>query len=452
MVSFGFSGSRRQHLHRLWQEVLVSSQLPQIDKWLADKFRKNARYGSRDRRWYSEMLFAAMRHGYVALFLQNATARRLSVSVEMVENFAREFASPESVLNAWKVLDPNEFFAHVWRVYELGDSALDEAPASDDVLASISHARAFSDLQAQARAGHLLSQMLLSSVPLWLFFDFEKRVLESGWSSELAQKFLASQVSRPPLWLRLNHADKRELVLSTLHGDGFGVEEFGGALCVKGERGIFLSEAYKQGWVEIQDYASQEAGKSVCAIPGNVVWDACAGGGGKTLQIASRLQNRGAVYASDVREFKLEEVKKRARRAGFFNVRCQAWDGVDIPAFPREVEKRGGFDWVLVDAPCSSSGTWRRNPDAKYRIHEGSVAEIVELQLKILSNASRAVAANGKLVYSTCSWLVDENESVVRKFIDINPNFSLESMNLLGTPNVDSDTLFAAVLVRRTIS
>jgi 16S rRNA (cytosine967-C5)-methyltransferase len=261
--------------------------------------------------------------------------------------------------------------------------------------------------------------------------------------------FLKAQTTRPPLWVRVNHPDKTDHVVHTLCQEGYVVQNVEGALSVSGERGIFLSDVYKQGLIEIQDFASQKAGASVQARPGDVVWDACAGGGGKTLQIASRLQNKGAVYASDVREFKLEEVKKRARRAGFFNVRCEPWDGVALPSFPREVEKRGGFDWVLVDAPCSSSGTWRRNPDAKYRIGESSVAEISALQKSILSNAARAVGAKGNLVYSTCSWLVDENEDVVRAFLSENPSFHLLEMRLLGSPCANSDTLFSAVLARR---
>jgi 16S rRNA (cytosine967-C5)-methyltransferase len=309
---------------------------------------------------------------------------------------------------------------------------------------------ALANMRRLQKEGHFFSGMLLSSVPLWIAGALAERQKASGWSEQLTARFLESQASRPPLWMRLNHPDQREQALRILTQEGFRVECVDDALSVLGERGIFVSEAYKQGLLEIQDYASQRAGAAVQAKPGDIVWDACAGGGGKTLQIASRLQNRGAVYASDVREFKLEEVKKRARRAGFFNVRCQAWDGVALPDFPREVQKRGGFDWVLVDAPCSSSGTWRRNPDAKYRIDEGTVHEITLLQKGILRNAAEAVSASGHLVYSTCSWLVQENEAVVNAFLAENSEFELVRMGLLGTPAADSDTLFAAVLCKKS--
>jgi 16S rRNA (cytosine967-C5)-methyltransferase len=233
-----------------------------------------------------------------------------------------------------------------------------------------------------------------------------------------------------------------------LRSEGYDLDTVGDSIRIQSEKGIFSAEAYKSGAVEIQDFASQLAGSAVEARPGEIVWDACSGGGGKTLQIAARLRNRGAVYASDVREFKLEEVKRRARKAEFFNVRCQPWNGLDLPEFPREVQKRGGFDWVLVDAPCTSSGTWRRNPDAKYRVDEEAVSDVVALQISILANAAKAVAPGGRLVYSTCSWFVDEDEALVARFLSENPLFKCVFMSLHGAPEVDSDTLFSAVMVR----
>lgn len=167
---------------------------------------------------------------------------------------------------------------------------------------------------------------------------------------------------------------------------------------------------------------------------------------GKSIQIASRMHNKGALYASDIREYKFEEVKKRARKAGINNIRTIKWEGSSLPEFPKEVQNNGGFDWVLVDAPCSSSGTWRRNPDAKWRNDPGKLNELTALQLQLLQNSSQAVRNNGHLVYSTCSFLVDENESLVNKFLSRNPAFRLISMKLLGSPSVNSDTMFAAVM------
>ena len=164
------------------------------------------------------------------------------------------------------------------------------------------------------------------------------------------------------------------------------------------------------------------------------------------MQIAAGLKQKGAVYASDVRAYKLDEVKKRAKRAQFDNVRTLEWNGEKLPKFPREIAIRAGFDTVLVDAPCSSSGTWRRNPDAKIKVTAEGLQSVSQLQLAILNQVCTAVKKGGTLVYSTCTWLRCENEDVVAKFLLAHPEFSLVSQECFGSPWHDSDTMFAAVL------
>jgi 16S rRNA (cytosine967-C5)-methyltransferase len=450
MRESGLAGSRRHHLEKLWREVLSLESLPQLDRWLSDYFRKNSRYGSRDRRWYSELLFAGARHGLFALFLEFAFERRARWQLDsnkIEQEFLAEYSSSRAVLDGWRRISTDRFFGWVWKRYSVAGVAVEDDPGfrcsgAEDAFfdAVVSNLRARADV---------FSKLLWASVPLWLADRAACRKEKSNWNQESLSEFFSKQSLRPPLWLRVNVAEKAQTLASSLESEGYDVALSGNAIRVRGEKGIFLSEAYKSGAVEIQDFASQMAGAAVEPRSGDVVWDACAGGGGKTLQIAASLRNRGAVYASDVREFKLEEVKRRARKAGFFNVRCQPWNGLDLPEFPREVQKRGGFDWVLVDAPCTSSGTWRRNPDAKYRVDEIAVREIVELQMRILRNAARALAPGGRLVYSTCSWFVDEDEAVVEQFLIENPDFECVKMNLHGAPEVDADTLFSAVLARK---
>ena len=164
------------------------------------------------------------------------------------------------------------------------------------------------------------------------------------------------------------------------------------------------------------------------------------------MQIASRLSGRGCVYASDLREYKLAETKLRARAAGFSNVRTLPWNGEELPAFPKEVTAKKGFHRVLVDAPCSSSGTWRRNPDAKMRLDREALAELARLQLSILTAASRTVRRDGLLVYATCSFLPSEDEDVVSAFLMANPAFVLVSSSVHGSPAADADTTFTAVM------
>jgi 16S rRNA (cytosine967-C5)-methyltransferase len=248
--------------------------------------------------------------------------------------------------------------------------------------------------------------------------------------------------------LRLNHPERKEEALVELNMLGMRVEDHGVALKVAGDKSIFELRAYREGIIEIQDWASQQIGAAVPVAPGELVWDACAGGGGKTLQIASRMRNRGALYASDIREHKLREVRRRATRARFDNIRTCTWQGEALPEFPREIARQGGFHWVLVDAPCTSTGTWRRNPDARFRVTAASLSEIASLQSRLLQNASAAVRPGGHLVYGTCSWIVNENEAVIERFLSGNPAFSLVEQGLLGSPHANADTMFRAVMRR----
>jgi 16S rRNA (cytosine967-C5)-methyltransferase len=132
-----------------------------------------------------------------------------------------------------------------------------------------------------------------------------------------------------------------------------------------------------------------------------------------------------------------------------FNVRVFTWSGAEPLRLPKEAAQQKGFDWVLIDAPCSSAGTWRRNPDARWRFDPADTLELVHLQQQLLGNAAPAVRVGGRLVYATCSWQVSENEQQVDWFLAQHPEFALESQQILGAPELDSDTMFVAVLVRR---
>lgn len=452
---------RRKYLFELWQKLLQQDTLPQFDRWLAREMKQRRQFGKQDRYWYSEMLFATLRFGYLAIFLEE-TFVRMETAPQAVENafltrqmedFRRDIPDFPALRLRWKSLPPERFFDWIARRYA-------EAPAVFPLETGLTLSGEAGDIRSQylARCREWFTigedprrRMLWNGVPLWFEEQLQRRIHRSGWSADRVGHFLDRQSYRPPLWLRFNYPQQRDEVLAELHAAGFQVQEEGPALRVQGQKGIFELTAYRRGWVEIQDRASQRLGELVAARPGQMVWDCCAGGGGKTLQIATHpqgLRHRGAVYASDIREYKLRELRRRARRAQLANVRTLPWDGQTLPPFPGEVEKRGGFHWVLVDAPCSASGTWRRNPDAKFRFAPGELPEMVALQKKLLSNASRGVRTGGHLVYATCSWFVEENEDVVEDFLQKHPQFRLQEMGLFGNPEEDADTTFGAVMQR----
>ncbi len=271
----------------------------------------------------------------------------------------------------------------------------------------------------------------------------------SGWSDQLLQQFIQQQVTTPPLWLRVQKDAEPDQVLDGLKRQGVNAYlDADHHLYAQGGVGVHTTNLYKNGLIEIQDIASQQIALSVAVKPGQKVWDACAGAGGKTLAIAARMNNKGAVVATDLHAYKLEELKRRVKRADIFNVRAFTWTGLEPLRLPKEIAQQRGFDWVLIDAPCSSAGTWRRNPDARWRFDVQDTNELILLQRQLLANAAPAVRTNGRLVYATCSWQVSENEQQVDWFLQQFPQFTLESQRVLGVPELDSDTMFAAVLIR----
>jgi 16S rRNA (cytosine967-C5)-methyltransferase len=364
------------------------------------------------------------------------SSRGLTAGSIPLSEFSKKYDTPAKILDGFRNADPKVFFEIiVKRMDPAGKTGRDDTKLPRD------------SIFFPPKGNSLSEKLLYHSIPLWFEKSIEKRMKVSNWTSTELDTFLSQQDFRPPLWIRINHTEHTKAILDELHAENFQTEIFDSSIKVTGAKGIFILPAFQKGWFEIQDLASQQIGEHVQAKPGQYVWDCCAGGGGKTMQIASRLKNKGVIYASDIRAYKLLEIKKRSKKAQFFNIRCIEWDGTkNSNSFPKEIQNHGGFDWILVDAPCSSTGTWRRNPDAKYRVNQSELENLLSLQLSILQQASTSVAKNGHLVYSTCSFLTEENEGIVEEFLQKNPSFELVKNNILGNPKEDADTMFACVL------
>ncbi len=196
-------------------------------------------------------------------------------------------------------------------------------------------------------------------------------------------------------------------------------------LRVEGRRPVSTGAAFQSGLVEIQDEGSQLVAAIVGAAPGMRVADWCAGAGGKTLAMAMTMNNSGHIAACDVHSKRLDGAVARLRRAGVHNVERHLVERGDKWAKRRA----GTFDRVLVDAPCTGTGTWRRNPDARTRLVEQDVLELVPKQADILDHAAKLVRVGGWLVYATCSVLRDENEDQVSAFLARHPEFATRPMS-----------------------
>jgi len=180
--------------------------------------------------------------------------------------------------------------------------------------------------------------------------------------------------------------------------------------------------AFKEGLVEVQDESSQIAALLTDARPGMRVVDFCAGAGGKTLALAAGMANRGKLVACEVSHRRLERAARRLRRAGVLNVERRALTGERDKWVKRHA---GSFDRVFVDVPCLGTGTWRRNPDAKWRMRPEDLAELIERQQQILRSAARLVRPGGRLVYATCSLLHEEDEAQAEAFLAAETDFAL---------------------------
>ena len=178
--------------------------------------------------------------------------------------------------------------------------------------------------------------------------------------------------------------------------------------------------AHGKGWFEVQDEGSQIAAAMTGAAPRMQVMDLCAGAGGKTLAIAAAMQNTGQVYAYDSDKSQLRPIFERVKRAGIRNVQVMnAGNTAELDAIA------GRFDVVLVDAPCTGSGTWRRRPDAKWRVTPANLEQRLSDQREVLGLARSLVKPGGRLVYVTCSVLPDENSDQVAAFLSATPEFSI---------------------------
>ncbi|AHJ69059.1 RsmB/NOP family class I SAM-dependent RNA methyltransferase [Granulibacter bethesdensis] len=236
---------------------------------------------------------------------------------------------------------------------------------------------------------------------------------------------LAEMESEAPLDLRVNLLKSdRDTARSALRAEGIEAEfttlsPWG--LRVHGRRPVTTGAAFRQGLIEIQDEGSQLIAALVGAGPDMRVVDYCAGAGGKTLAMAMTMLNRGHIVACDTSEPRLEGAVRRLRRAGVHNVERHL-----LTAGDKWVKRRAGsFDRVLVDAPCTGTGTWRRNPDGRLRLTETDLLELVPKQADILDRAATLLRPGGRLVYATCSVLAEENTRQIEAFLARRPEFRL---------------------------
>jgi len=269
----------------------------------------------------------------------------------------------------------------------------------------------------------------LDKKKFWESYDkiqFTRKIRESlpDWLDELGEKELGDRWEKEShalnesaaVVLRVNTLKiSRDELQKQLHAEKINSDAtavFPDALILEQRQNIFTRQQFKDGLFEVQDAGSQLIAPFLQAQPGMRVIDACAGAGGKTLHLASLMQNKGRIIAMDTEGWKLQEVKKRARRAGVTNIETKL---IDSSKVIKRLENSA--DRLLLDVPCSGLGVLKRNPDAKWKLSPEFMETVKIAQSKILSDYSRMVKPGGLMTYSTCSILGTENEQQVKKFI-----------------------------------
>lgn len=393
-----FVAELRPHLRR-------DSSLPRRIK---DIFARNRAIGSRDRKLYRELVYTYLRF------------------LPWVDPILDSNAALAAKITAW--LAPELKPTNAYRAAHCGDW-----PAVPPTLAE-------------------KTAFLESQIP---DFKFTPTTLLPEWFAEhcpaaFESPHLDAINSRANIWVRIQATD-RNLVLDEFRAQGWMLEQpadFPDAVCLPPNADVAKSDAYRRGFVEIQDLGSQLVLAHAPKVSGRWL-DACAGAGGKTLQLARMLGDHGQVDATDIRPEILEELRDRAQRARLTNVRITNISD-------------GAYDGVLVDAPCSGSGTWRRQPHLKWYVKPETIAAFHQTQLEILATNAPRVKPGGLLIYATCSMSHHENQDTAAVFLKTQPHFTAENpienhggtfdglgtLLLPGTRNTDG---FYVALLRRAL-
>ncbi|MBK6958269.1 MAG: RsmB/NOP family class I SAM-dependent RNA methyltransferase [Nitrosomonas sp.] len=361
-------------------------------------FRENPLLGGQDRAFIAETVFGILRHRF---FLESLTER----------------ITPRSLVLAYLV--------------KFNGMNLRELTS----LISESETKWLAEIKA----------IKLETLPLAIQAEFPEWLVEklkqSMTDADILNLGFSLQKSAP-LDLRVNTIlAKRNQVLETLSQEGIEAQETPYSPCgirLTGKPAINRHELFLSGKIEVQDEGSQLLGYLLAPKRGEMVVDFCAGAGGKSLLLGALMNSKGRLYAFDISEKRLNNLKPRFKRSGLSNLHAQRIANENDIKVKRLT---GKIDRVLVDAPCSGLGTLRRNPDLKWRQSSQSIDELKAKQAAILSAAASLLKPGGRLVYATCSFLPEENQQVVQEFLNTHPQFSLlNCAELLAQQKIPLDT------------
>lgn len=402
-----------QKLHRpLVNEVVTNlnvifNQKKYADKVIEQSLRKNHTWGARDRAFIAENTYDIVR--WIRLYqfcLTGHEDMRPLKQHQMFAILAIHFMIKGVDLPAWPEFDGINYH-----------------------------------MVMQRRQQALDIPKINQSVPDWLD-NMGTAELGENWQTEMT-----ALNQKAPFVIRINtlKSTKRELVknLADLKVETEEIEGYPDALLVLNKTNLFKTEIFKEGHFEVQDASSQKVAAFLDLNEPNMrVIDACAGAGGKSLHIAALMQNKGKLISMDVEQWKLDELRKRARRAGVSNVETRLIEASTVN------ELKDFADRLLIDAPCSGLGVLKRNPDAKWKLQADFIENIKKTQQEILDKYHIMLKKGGKMLYVTCSIMPSENQNQVATFLANNTNFTLEKEEIVLPSETGFDGFYMALMVK----
>lgn len=298
--------------------------------------------------------------------------------------------------------------------------------------------------QIAKRESEILSPAVRESFPDALY-EIGRSEVGADWEK------VAHALNKPAsVYLRVNTLRALPVeVMKSLEKEGIQAKPVGkdapAGLGLVERKNVFITEAFRKGFFEVQDAGSQHVAPLLEVEPGQRVIDACAGAGGKTLHLAALMKNKGKIISMDIHEWKLNQLRERASRNGIDIVETRVIES--SKTIKRLAESA---DRVLLDVPCSGSGVLRRNPDTKWKLNAEEIARLRVLQQEILSSYSQMTKKGGQLVYATCSVFPSENEKQVEKFLASHPNWKLVREMHLRPDREGYDGFYGALLKRES--
>ncbi len=375
------------------------------DKVLERVLRSNKLWGARDRAFIAENTYDMVRYW------------RLIKTVSELEKHDLNETNLYTLFGTWQLLKGLEI--PNWEEFKNVDTKKIE--------------RNYKVLKTQRK--------IIFSYPDWMD-DLLYKELGKQWNVEAEALNLQAQVIIRTNTLKTTKQD----LITALKEKKIETEPVKGCkdgLFLKERQNLFTLPEFQEGLFEVQDASSQLVAEFLQPEPGMRVIDACAGAGGKSLHLAAILQNKGRLLSLDTEQWKLDETKKRARRAGVSNLETRLIEG------PKTIKKLyDTADRLLLDVPCSGLGVLKRNPDAKWKLSQIFIDHIKEKQQEILTDYAKIVKVGGKLVYATCSILPSENQTQVQKFLDANTNYTLEEEKVVLPSESGFDGFFMARMIR----